>query len=50
MTKNKLPVEFAYTENGVRKTSVDENKRMNEIDAINRNLRNWYANNEKCSK
>lgn len=48
--KNKSPVEFVYTENGVRKTSVDENKRMNEIDAINRRLRNWYANNEKCSK
>lgn len=48
--KNKLPVEFVYTENGVRKTSVDGNKRMNEIDAINRNLCNRYANNEKCSK
>jgi len=37
-----LPVRFAYTENGVEKTSVDENKRMNYIDQLNKNLNNWY--------
>lgn len=38
-----LPVQFAYTENGVEKTSVDENKRMNYIDQLNKNLNNWYV-------
>ena len=33
-----LPVRFVYTENGVEKTSVDENKRMNYIDNVNRRL------------
>ena len=33
-----LPVRFMYTENGVEKTSVDENKRMNYIDDLNRGL------------
>lgn len=33
-----LPVRFVYTENGVEKTSVDENKRMNYIDDLNRRL------------
>lgn len=37
-----LPVRFIYTENGVEKTSVDENKRMNYIDQLNKNLNNWY--------
>lgn len=33
-----LPVRFVYTGNGVEKTSVDENKRMNYIDNVNRRL------------
>lgn len=33
-----LPIQFIYTENGVEKTSVDENKRMNYIDDLNRRL------------
>lgn len=33
-----LPVRFVYTENGVEKTSVDENMRMNYIDDLNRRL------------
>ncbi len=33
-----LPVKFTYTENGEEKTSVDENKRMNYIDDLNRRL------------
>lgn len=37
-----LPVQFVYIENGVEKTSVDENKRMNYIDQLNKNLNNWY--------
>lgn len=35
-----LPVQFFYTENGIEKTSVDENKRMNYIDQMNRELHN----------
>ena len=35
-----LPVRFVYTENGVEKTSVDENKRTNYIDDVNRKLQN----------
>lgn len=37
-----LPVRFVYTENGIEKTSVDENKRMNYIDQLNKNLNKWY--------
>ena len=33
-----LPIQFIYTENEVEKTSVDENKRMNYIDDLNRRL------------
>ena len=33
-----LPLQFVYVENGVEKTSVDENKRMNYIDDLNRRL------------
>lgn len=33
-----LPVRFVYTENGVKKSSIDENRRMNHIDDLNRNL------------
>ena len=33
-----LPIQFVYVENGVEKTSVDENKRMNYIDDLNRRL------------
>lgn len=36
-----LPVQFVYVENGVEKTSVDENKRMNYIDELNRSLLNY---------
>ena len=31
-----LPVRFVYTENEVEKTSVDESKKMNYIDDLNR--------------
>lgn len=37
-----LPVRFVYTENGKEKSSIDENKRMNEIDQLNKNLHKWY--------
>lgn len=33
-----LPVRFIYTENGKEKSSIDENKRMNEIDQLNKAL------------
>lgn len=33
-----LPVQFIYVENGVHKSSVDENKRMNYIDQLNREV------------
>lgn len=36
-----LPVQFVYVENGVEKTSVDENERMNYIDELNRSLLNY---------
>lgn len=36
-----LPIKFVYAENGIEKTSVDENKRMNEIDEMNRRWRNY---------
>ena len=32
-----LPVQFVYTENG-KKSSIDENKKINYIDRFNRNL------------
>ena len=37
-----LPVQFVYTENGKQKSSIDENKRMNEIDQLNKDLHKWY--------
>lgn len=37
-----LPVRFVYTENGKEKSSIDENKRMNEIDQLNKDLHKWY--------
>lgn len=37
-----LQVRFVYTENGKEKSSIDENKRMNEIDQLNKNLHKWY--------
>lgn len=37
-----LPVRFVYTENGKEKSSIDENKRMNEIDQLNKDLYKWY--------
>lgn len=40
MNKMTLPVNFVYTENGIEKTSVDENERMNEIDEMDRRLWN----------
>lgn len=33
-----LPVQFVYTENGKQKSSIDENKRMNEIDQLNKDF------------
>lgn len=36
-----LPIKFVYVENGIEKTSVDENKRMNEIDEMNRQWHNY---------
>lgn len=35
-----LPVRFVYAENGKEKSSIDENKRMNEIDQLNKDLHN----------
>ena len=37
-----LPVRFVYTENGKEKSSIDENKRMNKIDQLNKVLHKWY--------
>lgn len=40
VTLMELPVQFVYTENGVEKSSIDENKRMRYIDELNRELHN----------
>ena len=45
-----LPVQFVYTENGIKKTSVDENKRMNYIDHINRELLKSNLNSKRITK
>ena len=37
-----LQVRFVYTENGKEKSSIDENKRMNEIDQLKKNLHKCY--------
>lgn len=34
-----LPIKFVYTENGVEKSSIDENRRMNYIDKFTK--MNW---------
>ena len=47
-----LPVRFVYAENGKEKSSIDENKRMNEIDQLNKDLHKWYidARSKRRSK
>lgn len=47
-----LPVRFVYAENGKEKSSIDENKRMNEIDQLNKDLNKWYidARSKRRSK
>lgn len=42
-----LPVQFVYTENGIKKTLVDENKSMNYIDQINCELLKSNLNRTK---
>lgn len=42
-----LPVRFVYTENGIEKTPVDENERMNYIDDLNRMLRDSNGNDRQ---
>ena len=37
-----LPIRVIYTENGVEKTSLDENRRRNEILEHNQNLNKWF--------
>lgn len=37
-----LPVQFVYTENGERKSSLDEHRRRNEILELNRRLSEQY--------
>lgn len=45
MTKKESIIEFVYIENGKEKTSVDENKRQNYIDELNRRL--WNREQKK---
>lgn len=45
-----LPVQFIYTENGVEKSSIDENNRMNYIDQLNRDLLKHSLNDKKNEK
>lgn len=44
----KLPVQFVYTENGVKKDSVAENEHMNYIDKLNRDLLKNNLKTIKC--
>ena len=34
----RLPIQFIYTENGIKKDSIAENERMNYVDKLNRDL------------
>lgn len=45
-----LPVRFVYTENGVEKSSIDENKRMSYIDQLNCELLNGSLSNEEIGE
>lgn len=45
-----LPVRFVYAENGKEKSSIDENKRMNEIDQLNKDLHKWYIDHTLAKK
>ena len=40
-------IKFVYTENGKEKSSIDENKRMNEIDQLNKDLYKWYIDGKQ---
>mgnify|MGYP004668368607 CR=1 FL=1 len=42
-----LPVRVIYTENGVEKTSFDENRRQNEILEHNQRLNKWFWDRQR---
>ena len=45
-----LPNRVIYTENGVEKTSWDENRRRNEILEHNQNLNKWFWDRQQNRK
>ena len=44
----RLPIQFIYTKNGVKKDSIAENERMNYIDQLNRDLLKNNLKTIKC--
>ena len=44
----RLPIQFIYTKNGVKKDSIAENERMNYIDQLNRDLLKNNLKTKKC--
>ena len=43
-----LPIQFIYTENGIKKDSIAENERMNYVDKLNRDLLKNNLKTKKC--
>ena len=44
----RLPIQFIYTENGIKKDSIAENERMNYVDKLNRDLLKNNLKTKKC--
>ena len=44
----RLPIQFIYTENGIKKVSIAENERMNYVDKLNRDLLKNNLKTKKC--
>lgn len=44
----RLPIQFIYTENGIKKDPIAENERMNYIDKLNRDLLKNNLKTKKC--
>lgn len=44
----RLPIQFIYTENGIKKDSIAENERMNYVDKLKRDLLKNNLKTKKC--
>lgn len=44
----RLPIQFIYTKNGVKKDSIAENEQMNYVDKLNRDLLKNNLKTKKC--